>query len=240
MAKDGLLCANPPSAKNLSSILMTGKKVGAAEVARAASQTLHMRLSLQGRLQIRTALFFSLEYWEEEQCSLQITALMIDVLAKQASSWEVAMLKILRGKILSIAGTYQATLSASCPIDMFSSSWRSRSNFRMQFRRHFPEYLAGASPWVILPLKCFFPKITLESSSYCVIHSSTVIPIFPSIRAISPPVLVPATSWKTWCGCSSPEAAPRLVRVWLIWTISAWRISNDERPRTPPPSIISC
>lgn len=82
MAKDGLLFPNPPSEKNLSSILMTGKKVGAAEVALAASQTLQMRLSLQGRLQIGTALFFSLEYWEDEQCSLQITALKLDPLAK--------------------------------------------------------------------------------------------------------------------------------------------------------------
>lgn len=86
MAKDGLLCANPPSTKNLSSIFMAGKKVGAAEVARAASQTLHTRLFLQGRLQIGTALFFSLEYWEDELCSLQITALKVDILARRASS----------------------------------------------------------------------------------------------------------------------------------------------------------
>ena len=82
MAKDGLLCPNPPSAKNRSSILITGKKVGAAEVARAASQTVQIRLSLQGRLHIGTALFVSLEYWEDEQCSLQITALAVEMLAK--------------------------------------------------------------------------------------------------------------------------------------------------------------
>lgn len=49
-------------------------------------------------------------------------------------------------KIQGIAGTYQATLSALSLIDKFSSSLRSRSNFRMQFRRRFPEYLAGARP----------------------------------------------------------------------------------------------
>lgn len=82
MAKDGLLFPNPPSAKNRFPIFMTGKNVGAAEVARAASQTLQMRLSLQGRLHIGTALFVSLEYWEDEQCSLQITALMVAMLAR--------------------------------------------------------------------------------------------------------------------------------------------------------------
>ena len=199
MAKDGLLLPSPPSAKNLSWILITGKKVGAAEVARAASQTLQIGLSLQGRLHIGTALLVSLEYWEDEQCSLQITALQYN--GGYVSEMNLVFGSRHEGNIalafLRIAGTYQATLSVSCIIDKSSSSCRSCNNFRMQFRRHFPEYLAGASPWVILPLRCFFPKITLESFSYCVIHSSTVNPIFPSIRAISPPVLVPATSWKT-------------------------------------------
>ena len=79
MAKDGLLCAKPPSEKYRSPILMTGKKVGAAEVARAASQTVQMKLSLQDMLQIGTAECFNLEYCDDEQCSLQITALMEDV-----------------------------------------------------------------------------------------------------------------------------------------------------------------
>lgn len=75
MAKDGLLCANPPSAKNLSFILMKGKKVGAADVALAASQTLQSMWPLQGRLQMGTAFFRSFEYWEDVECSLQITEL---------------------------------------------------------------------------------------------------------------------------------------------------------------------
>ena len=79
MAKDGLLCAKPPSEKYRSPILMTGKKVGAAEVARAASQTVQMKLSLQDILQIGTAACFNLEYCDGEQCSLQITALMDDI-----------------------------------------------------------------------------------------------------------------------------------------------------------------
>ena len=54
MANDGLLFLNPPSAKNLFSTLMTGTNVGAAEVARAAWQTLQVMVLLQGRLHIRT------------------------------------------------------------------------------------------------------------------------------------------------------------------------------------------
>lgn len=75
MAKDGLLCSNPPSAKNLSPIFVTGKKVGAADVALAASQTLQSTWSSQGKLQIGTALRLSFEYWEDFECSLQITEL---------------------------------------------------------------------------------------------------------------------------------------------------------------------
>ena len=117
--------------------------------------------------------------------------------------------------------TYQAITSVSCLMDKSSSSWRSDNSFRTQSLRPFPEYRAGASPWVILPQKCVFPKIFLESSSYFVIHSSTVIPIFPSISAISPPVLVPATSWNTLCGRNSPMVGRRLARDRLIWTIRA-------------------
>ena len=48
------------------------------------------------------------------------------------------------------------------------------------------------------------------------IHSSTVIPILPSISAISPPVLVLAAGWNACWGCSLLGVALRLVRDWLI------------------------
>ena len=81
MANDGFSSPNHLPARNLFSPLMTEKNVGAAEVARTTWQTLQVRVLLQGRLHTRTGFGNSLEYWNDEQCSLP-TALIIDELAK--------------------------------------------------------------------------------------------------------------------------------------------------------------
>src|SRR5438034_11200614 len=95
--------------------------------------------------------------------------------------------------------TYQAMLS------LLSLETIGRSGFplrvctrsRTHLRRHEPEYLVGPRPPVILPLTCLLPNISLESLWYVLMHSSTLIPNLPSIMAIRPPVLVPATRSKT-------------------------------------------
>jgi hypothetical protein len=69
-----LLNSIPPSAKYRPFISWTGKKIGAAEVARAASQTRQSSELGQGRLQIQTASDLKSEYLVS-RCSRQMTAL---------------------------------------------------------------------------------------------------------------------------------------------------------------------
>jgi len=81
MAKDGLLYCMPPSTKYRPPIFVTGKKVCAADVARAASQTEHVKDILQLKLQMQTALSIIPEYFDGCSSSLQTTVL--DTLASR-------------------------------------------------------------------------------------------------------------------------------------------------------------
>lgn len=72
---EGLLHPTPPSTKQQPSILWAGKKVGAADVARAASHTRKLSEGSQGRLQIQTGCNLSSEYLDSVSCSRQMRAL---------------------------------------------------------------------------------------------------------------------------------------------------------------------
>ena len=136
--------------------------------------------------------------------------------------------------ILSLPGTYLIGRSSPKPLLL--------RRLHTALRKRDPEYSEGARPNVARPLMCFFPNIVLDRSWYAAMHSSSVMPSFPSITAIKPPVLVPATRSNISCGSTSwcgSWASLKFRRLTLIWDIKSCRIKSVERPRTPPPSANS-
>ena len=96
-----------------------------------------------------------------------------------------------------------------------------------------PEYLSFTKPPVHLPTGWALRKIARESNLYWSMHSSMLRFNLTSIRAMSPPVLVPTMTSKTSfgvIGSSLPSSSSS------IFASKCFRMTSVEMPRTPPPS----
>lgn len=108
------------------------------------------------------------------------------------------------------------------------------ATFRKQASNLCSEYLSFQCPLEIHPRIEILLKSSFAIVWYCSTHWATDMCSLPSIIAIRPPVLVPATTSNTSLGAMCSSGRSNATR-----RSNSWRMRRDDKPRTPPPSACS-
>ena len=194
-----------------------GKYPGAAAVALAASQVKQSSSGSHGWLQIKTG--FGLN--GPSECNSRATTVLIKCQTNSRISSTITYVKI------SWWPSSLNILRAASP-RYFSAT------FRKQVSNLCSEYLSFQCPLETHPRIEILPKSSFAIVWYCSTHWATDMCSLPSMIAIRPPVLVPATTSNMSLGAMFLSGRSNAIR-----RSSSWRMRRDDRPRTPPPSACS-